>query len=191
MADPYAGRRPRAGRAEQRRPVPAPARHRRLPGDWLRRATADVAWFWQAVVADLGIEFFEPYRTVLDASRGAPWARWFVGGTINAGPQLPGQARPLGSGGEDGAGLGGGSRGPCAGCPTARSTEQTGRLANALKRLGVGRGDRVGLFLPMMPEAVAAFLACAKIGAIVIPIFSGYGAEAVATRSTTAGRRSC
>src|SRR5262249_62378550 len=46
----------------------------------------------------------------------------------------------------------------------------------------MGRGDRVGLSLPMVPEAVAAFLACAKIGAVSIPIFSGFGAPAVAAR---------
>ena len=59
---------------------------------------------------------------------------------------------------------------------------ETCRLAGAMRRLGIGRGDRVGLFLPMVPEAVVAFLACAKIGAISIPIFSGFGAQAVAAR---------
>ncbi|HEV3166891.1 MAG TPA: acetyl-coenzyme A synthetase N-terminal domain-containing protein, partial [Isosphaeraceae bacterium] len=49
----------------------------------LRRSTEDIAWFWQAVVEDLGIEFYEPYRQVVDASSGIPWARWFVGGKIN------------------------------------------------------------------------------------------------------------
>ena len=48
-------------------------------------------------------------------------------------------------------------------------------MANALKRLGIVQGERVGLFLPMVPEAVVAFLACAKIGAVVVPIFSGFG----------------
>src|SRR5262245_23036269 len=51
--------------------------------DLVRRSTGDVEWFWDAVVKDLGIEFFEPYRQVLDASKGIPWARWFVGGKIN------------------------------------------------------------------------------------------------------------
>ena len=59
---------------------------------------------------------------------------------------------------------------------------ETCRLAGALRRLGIGLGDRVGLFLPMVPEAVIAFLACARIGAIAIPIFSGFGAGAVAAR---------
>src|SRR5947199_179798 len=56
------------------------------------------------------------------------------------------------------------------------------RLANALERLGVGEGDRVGVFLPMSPEAAIATLAVVRIGAIYTPCFSGYGAGAVASR---------
>lgn len=147
----------------------------------LRRSTADVAWFWQAVVAELGIEFFEPYHTVLDVSRGAPWARWFVGGRINLVHNCL-DKHVLSSRGEKTAIVWEGESGIVQKLSYRDLDEQTGRLANALKRLGVGRGDRVGLFLPMRPETVAAFLACAKIGAIVLPIFSGYGADAVATR---------
>ena len=56
------------------------------------------------------------------------------------------------------------------------------RLANALRGLGVGEGDRVGIFLPMSPEAAIAMLAVGKIGAIYTPCFSGFGASAVASR---------
>src|SRR2546430_7268291 len=56
------------------------------------------------------------------------------------------------------------------------------RLAHGLQGLGVDQGDAVGIFVPMAPETVAATLACAKLGAIYLPIFSGYGADAVATR---------
>src|SRR5439155_25974950 len=59
---------------------------------------------------------------------------------------------------------------------------EVNRLANALKRLGVGEGDRVGVFLPMSPEAAIATLAVVRIGAIYTPCFSGYGAQAVASR---------
>ena len=63
------------------------------------------------------------------------------------------------------------------------------RLANALAALGIGQGDAVGLFLPMIPEAVISFLACAKIGAIAVPIFSGFGAQAVAARLADCGAK--
>src|SRR5438045_807710 len=51
--------------------------------DLLRRAVEDPAWFWAAVVRDLGLEFYEPYTQVLDTSAGLPWTRWFTGGRIN------------------------------------------------------------------------------------------------------------
>ena len=59
---------------------------------------------------------------------------------------------------------------------------ETDRLANALAALGVQRGDRVGIFLPMLPETAVAVLACGRIGAVYVPLFSGFGAEAVASR---------
>ncbi|GIU89078.1 MAG: hypothetical protein KatS3mg010_0177 [Acidimicrobiia bacterium] len=64
----------------------------------------------------------------------------------------------------------------------------TDRIAAGLAARGVGAGDAVGLFLPMLPETVAALLAVAKLGAIFLPIFSGYGADAVAVRLADAGR---
>src|SRR5690606_30873281 len=58
---------------------------------------------------------------------------------------------------------------------------------NALEQLGVQRGDRVGIFLPMIPETAIAKLACGKMGAIIVPIFSGFGADAAANRLRDAG----
>lgn len=146
----------------------------------VRRSVEDIEWFWDAVVTELQIEFFEPYTKVLDISQGIPWAKWFVGGTINIAHNCVdkhARARPnklaLLWEGEDGT--------------VRRLTyrelyEQTNRLANALKRLGIAKGDRVGIFMPMLPETVIAMMACAKIGAIFTPIFSGFGAHAVAAR---------
>ncbi len=67
--------------------------------------------------------------------------------------------------------------------------EQTNQLAGALAALGVGKGDRVGIFMPMLPETAIATFAVSKLGAIYIPIFSGYGAESVATRLRDAGAK--
>ncbi|MDR3634195.1 MAG: acetate--CoA ligase [Isosphaeraceae bacterium] len=147
----------------------------------VRRSRADVEWFWQAVVEDLPIEFYTPYEAVLDVSRGPSHARWFVGGTINVAHNcLDRHARSsrrdrpaLIWEGEDGA---------TRTLSYGDLLSETNGFAGALKRLGVGRGDRVGIFLPMAPEAVVALLACAKIGAIATPIFSGFGAPAVAAR---------
>ncbi|MDQ3991876.1 MAG: AMP-binding protein [Actinomycetota bacterium] len=149
-------------------------------GELVRRSRDDIEWFWDAVVRDLGIEFFSPYRRVLDTSKGIPWATWFEGGTINLAhncvdrwaDRTPDAVAVI-SEYEDG--------------EVRRVTyrelrEMADRLAGGLEGLGIGAGDTVGIFMPMAPETVAATLACAKLGAVYLPIFSGYGPDAVATR---------
>ena len=146
----------------------------------VKRSQDDVEWFWEAVVRDLGIEFYEPYRQVLDESKGKPWAKWFVGGRINLayncvdrwGERTPDKVAVIWEG-EDG---------PARHVTYGELHEMADRLAGALRELGVNAGDTVGVFMPMAPEIVAATLACAKLGAIYLPIFSGYAADAVATR---------
>jgi acetyl-CoA synthetase len=150
----------------------------------IRRSTADIAWFWDAVVRDLDLEFFTPYDQVVDRSRGAAWATWFTGGTLNLAhncvdrwaERTPDALAVVWEGDE----------GPDAGAVRrvtfAELREMADRLAHGLRSLGVGPGDAVGIFLPMAPETVAATLACAKIGAVYLPIFSGYAPDAVATR---------
>ncbi|MFN4219116.1 MAG: AMP-binding protein, partial [Candidatus Bipolaricaulia bacterium] len=146
----------------------------------VRRSIEDLEWFWDAVVTDLQIEFFEPYKKVLDVSRGIPWAKWFVGGKINIAHNCVdkhAQARPdklaLIWEGEDGS---------VRRLTYRELSEQTNNLAHALKGMGIAKGDRVGIFMPMIPETVMAMMACAKIGAIFTPIFSGFGPQAVAAR---------
>jgi acetyl-CoA synthetase len=147
----------------------------------IERSIGDIEWFWRAVIEDLDISFFRPFETILDASRGIPWCRWFVGGSINLADEcLDRHAR---SSRRDGAAvIWEGEDGAVRRLSYAELYGETCRLAGALRRLGIGQGDRVGLFLPMVPEAVVAFLACARIGAVSIPIFSGFGAQAVAAR---------
>ncbi|HEY6634700.1 MAG TPA: AMP-binding protein, partial [Acidimicrobiia bacterium] len=144
------------------------------------RSTSDPEWFWEAVVDYLSLPF-EPRWTVLrDTSRGHPWATWFVGAGFNlsvacvdrwAGEDPQRVAirwqRESGAGGETTFG---------------ELLDQVGRLAGAMISLGVGRGDAVAVYLPMSPEAVISLLAVARIGAIFVPVFSGYAAEAVSTR---------
>jgi len=147
----------------------------------LQRSTRDIEWFWDAVVKDLGIEWFKPYQQVLDTSRGIMWPRWFTGARMNithncidkyVNSPKRNQVACIWEG-EDGA----------VRKLTYRDLHvETNRLAHALRSLGVGKGDAVGIFMPMIPETVVATLACSKVGAIYTPIFSGYGPEAVATR---------
>jgi acetyl-CoA synthetase len=151
------------------------------------RASIDPAWFWGAAADDLGVGWQRAPREVLDVTGGPEWARWWVGGAFNyaAAAVDPRAARdPDGEAlvweGEDG--------------EIRRTTNralkaEVDRAAGMFLRLGVRAGDRVGIFLPFLPETVVAVLALGRIGAIVLPIFSGYGAPAVASRLADCGAR--
>lgn len=135
--------------------------------------------FWQATLELLDLRWSVPYERVLDLSQGPQWPNWFVGGRLNLAQnalrhaeERPNEPALLWEG-EDGA--------------VRQLTYQelevaVAQAAHALRALGVGKGDRVGLFLPMLPETAVAALAVARIGAIFVPIFSGYAPEAAATR---------
>ena len=143
----------------------------------VERSIAEPEWFWDAVVRFLALPFVEPYTRVLDTSDGIAWARWFVGGTSNAASMCldtaPADQLAVVWEGEDG---------EVRELTYAQLRTLTNRIASGLAARGVKQGDAVGLFCPMIPETVAALFAIAKLGAIFLPIFSGYGADAVAVR---------
>ncbi|MBI2343993.1 MAG: AMP-binding protein [Deltaproteobacteria bacterium] len=147
----------------------------------LRRSVEEIRWFWDAALRDLGVEWYTPYTQVLDDSGGFPWVRWFVGGKINIVHNCLDRHIAAGRGAVP-ALLWTGDTGDDRMLTYRQLSEAVCRLANGLRSLEVGVGDAVGLFMPMIPEVVVAMLACQKIGAIPIPIFSGYGADAVAVR---------
>jgi acetyl-CoA synthetase len=146
----------------------------------LARSISDPAWFWGAVAEFLAIPFSTPYDEVLDTSAGIPWATWFTGGKTNLAAacvdrwvtETP-DAQAVRWEGEDG---------EVRVLTFAELGRQVDGLAALLRAQGVGRGDAVGIFLPMLPETVVAAMAVAKLGAIFLPVFSGYGAEAIAVR---------
>jgi acetyl-CoA synthetase len=147
----------------------------------LVRAGSDPAWFWDSVSKDLGLVWQRPYTQVMDTGSGIPWTTWFSGGKFNYVATALDQ-HVLGAAGQVAAVVWEGEDGEVRTLSYAELAELTNRVANALMELGVARGDRVAIYMPMIPETVAATLACGKIGAIYMPIFSGYGVEAVATR---------
>jgi acetyl-CoA synthetase len=151
-------------------------------------ATEDVGRFWEAALDDLGVEFYEPYTQVLDASGGIERPRWCVGGRMNVVHNL--LDRWEGTETWDRVALIYESEeGINVAFTYAELHGEVCRCASALRQLGLGPGDAVGLFMPMTPELVVAFLAVVKIGGVVLPLFSGYGAEAVASRLADAGAR--
>jgi acetyl-CoA synthetase len=145
-------------------------------------SVADLERFWDAVVADLGIPFSEPYTQVLDESDGPEWPRWFVGGRLNvASACVERFADDPASAGRE-AVVWEGEEGTTRSWTYAELARETAWLAEGLAALGVGEGDAVALLLPMVPEAVAALYAVAALGALAVPIFSGFSAPAVASR---------
>jgi acetyl-CoA synthetase len=141
----------------------------------------DPAWFWGEVEKTLGITWLEPYRQVLDVSRGERWAKWYVGGRLNLSIDAVDKHAKGGSASKY-AVYWEGDNGETAFWTYGQLLQEVNRFANGLKALGLGKGDRVAMYLPMIPETVVVLLGTARIGAIVIPCFSGYGGEAVAAR---------
>ena len=143
----------------------------------LRRSAEDTSWFWDAALKDLGVRWFKPYTKVQDGSKGFPWTRWFLDGKINIVANCLDPAPPEGL-----AIIGEGDDGAVRAWTYRELNGEVSRVAGLLRKLGVGKGDAVGIYMPMVPEIVAAFFGCLKIGAVPVPVFSAFGAPALAVR---------
>lgn len=147
-----------------------------------KRAVDDVEWYWDAVVRDLSLPFRQMYSQVLDTSRGIEYPEWFVGGRLNivdAGlsrwrdnPAVAGSAAVIHEA-EDG---------KTTELSFDELAERVERVSAGLAELGIGKGDAVALYLPMIPEAVIACYAVARLGAVLVPLFSGFAPGAIAAR---------
>jgi acetyl-CoA synthetase len=144
------------------------------------RATTDPAWFWGAAADDIAVAWTRRPRDVADLTGGPAWTRWWIGGSFDwswAAVEPRAERDPGGVAvtweGEDGS---------IVELTNRELAMAVHRAADHLRMLGVGEGDRVGILLPMLPETVIAVLAVSRIGAIFTPIFSGYGAPAIASR---------
>jgi acetyl-CoA synthetase len=142
------------------------------------QADADPEGWWASWAEKL--EWSEPWSQVLDWSD-PPFAKWFVGGRLNASVNCLDRHVQAGNGdrialyweGEDA---------DRREVTYADLLDQTQRFANVLKGLGIGKGDVVGIYLPMLPETVAAMLGCARVGAIHNLVFGGFSADSVKER---------
>ncbi|HKG43714.1 MAG TPA: AMP-binding protein [Gaiellaceae bacterium] len=137
--------------------------------------------FWPAAIEDLGLEFSRPWDQVADVSRGPEWATWFVGARLNiAWNCVHRWAR--GSRANAPAAVWQSEDGERSSLSYRELSAEVTRLAEALAALGVEPGDRVAIFLPMSPQVAIASHACAHVGAVQVPIFSGFAAPAIAAR---------
>jgi acetyl-CoA synthetase len=142
------------------------------------RAKADPQKFW-AELAEQELHWFQKWDTVLDWQ--PPFAKWFVGGKTNISYNC--LDRHLTTWRKNKAALiWEGEPGDSRTLTYAQLHREVCQFANVLKQLGVGKGDRVGIYMPMIPEAAIAMLACARIGAPHSVVFGGFSAEALRDR---------
>jgi len=158
----------------------------------MKKSTGDVEWFTDAVLKFLDIQFYEPYSKVVDLSSGIQTPTWCVDGKMNIVHNCVdkwAQTSEVLKTSEVSALTWEGEEGITKSLTYADLYKEVNKTANALKSLGLGKGDAVGLFMPMTPEIVIALLAIAKIGGIILPLFSGYGAGAIVSRMVDGGAK--
>ena len=144
-------------------------------------------WFWDEVVDYLDLDFYEEYDQVRDATDGPQFTDWYVGGELNIAHNVVDRhAAPDSPNRNTVATLWEGEDGEVREITYHELHQQTNRVANALEERGIGTGDTVGLYMPMVPEIVPLLYGCFKVGAIAVPIFSGFGVDATATRISDA-----
>ncbi len=150
------------------------------------RAKSDYEGFWDKYAKEK-IDWLSPYSKVLDESN-APFYKWFVDGKLNVCNQCV--DRHLKSRGDKTAILFEGDRGDVEKISYKELSKRVNRFANLLKnKFDIKKGDRVVLYMPMIPEAAYAMLACARIGAIHSVVFGGFSAEALKDRIEDAGAK--
>jgi acetyl-CoA synthetase len=148
------------------------------------RAAKDREAYWEAWAREL--DWFEPWEKVLEWT--PPHAKWFVGGKLNVSHNC--LDRHLGGPRADKVALvWEGEPGDTRTYTYAELHREVSKFANVLKSLGAGRGDRVTIYLPMIPEAAVAMLACTRIGAIHSVVFGGFSPESLADRNNDAESR--
>ena len=159
-------------------PSPAFAAQANAKADLYDKAAEDRLAFWDAQAARL--KWDTPWEQTLDWSD-APFAKWFVGGKLNVAVNCVDRHVDAGFGDKVAIHFEG-EPGDTRTITYADLKEQVSRAANALTELGVQAGDRVAIYLPMIPEAAISMLACARIGAAHSVVFGGFSAEALRSR---------
>ncbi len=144
-----------------------------------RRSLEDPEGFWAEAAEK--VDWIEPYRAVLDRSA-QPVPRWFPGGVMNTAHNCLDRHVAAGRGEQTALIYDSAMTGEKRHYSYTELLDQVARFAGALAGLGVGKGDRVIIYMPMIPEAAIAMLACARIGAIHSVVFGGFAANELATR---------
>ncbi|USZ72688.1 AMP-binding protein [Natronosalvus halobius] len=158
--------------------------------DLIERTTTDrddgesgVEWFWDELVEYLDIDFYEDYDQIRDDSDGPQFTDWYPGGELNVAHNVVDRHAALEAETRNKvATIWEGEDGEVREITYHELHRQANRVANYLESAGIETGDTVGLYMPMVPEVVSILYGCFKVGAIAVPIFSGFGVDAVVTR---------
>ncbi|MBU6451373.1 MAG: AMP-binding protein [Cyanobacteria bacterium REEB67] len=168
--------------------------------DWqelIAKSNDDTAWFWNSAMEYMGVQWHKPYTRLIDDKEGFPWTKWFVGGELNIAANILDfhmeKGKTAGSrvavGKDHPAMIWEGEDGRSRKLTYGELNRLSGQVAQCLLKLNVKAGDAVGIYMPMIPEVVAVFFACLKIGAVAVPVFSGYGPHPLAARLNDAQAR--
>lgn len=154
--------------------------------EFFKASTKEIAWFWQEAEKVLGIQWMKSYEHTLKLDKGVQWPEWYVGGKMNIissaiekwahNPKTSANVAIIWEGEE----------GTVQTFSFFELNVAVCRVAAGLRNLGLNKGEVISIYMPMVPETVFTILAAAKIGAIISPIFSGYGEDAIATRLNAA-----
>ncbi|QGA54150.1 AMP-binding protein [Sulfolobus sp. E5-1-F] len=130
--------------------------------------------FWNEFVKLINVRFQEPYTKVLDLSMGKQWPRWFIGGKLNIGDQLRDSANVFIKWMDEDFNT--------RTVTYSQILNESKSIASWLKRIGLKKGDRVAIYMPMIPEIVSVMLGAIRAGMIIVPLFSGFGPEPIRVR---------
>ena len=173
---------------QQDRTFPAPkdfAAHARVHDpEVYARAAADPEAFWETWAK--GLDWFSPWHTVCEWT--PPHAKWFVGGKLNVSVNCV-DRHAQGARSDKRAIVWEGEPGEQRTLTFAELSQEVNKFSNVLRGLGVGRGDRVTLYMPMVPEAAVAMLACTRVGAVHSVVFGGFSAESLSERTQDCASR--
>lgn len=154
--------------------------------DLHRYSIDEPADFWAKAIEDLDLHFSKPWTTFMDDAGGYEFPRWFVDGKLNVVDSCVTRHAADPVVGKRAAVVYEGDNGKRLEMSYAELGAEVERVAAGLSALGIVKGDRVAFFMPVIPEAAVAVMACAKIGAVGVPAFSGYGPEPLAARLNAA-----
>lgn len=161
--------------------------------DWrklVERSNKDTEWFWENALKYMGFQWNKPYTKLKDESKGFAWTEWFKDGELNilsntldwhleAGKKA-GCRTSVGK--DHMALIWEGEDGRSRKFTYGELSTLVSKIAGSMQSLNVKAGDAVGIYMPMVPEVVAVLFACLKIGAVAVPVFSGFGPAPLASR---------